>query len=365
MSPSVAKDSVAMAAPSLDARPRAEARTIEDLVEEAKKGRIRIPRFQRGLKWEPKDGLLLFDSIYRGYPIGTLLFWETRAEAEQVRFGSVVLDAGARVDAWWVVDGQQRLTTLVRNLVGDQPDEFSLWFNLDDETFVRASEARADARRYLPLHEALDTERLHEWVAASDLTADRRKTAFRLNRRIRQYSVPAYVVETDDEKILRRIFERTNASGKALDRADVFDALHGARGSEEPGDFTALAKVLANHGFGDLEERILYRALLAIHGRDAVGGDVPTAFVDAAAAYARTAKAMSAAIVFLTTHAGIAHASLLPYKQPLVALAKFFDRHPQASARSLDLLSRWLSARGLERRPSRRYRHDAHDARID
>jgi hypothetical protein len=58
--------------------------------------------------------------------------------------------------------------------------------------------------------------------------------------------------------------------------------------------------------------------------------------------YARTSSALSAAIVFLTTHAGIAQASLLPYKQPLVALAKFFDRHPQASARSLDLLSRWV-----------------------
>lgn len=332
------------ATPSLEARPRAEARSIEDLVGEASKGRLRVPRFQRGLKWSAGDARLLLDSIYRGYPIGTLLFWQTRAEPAQLTFGSVTVDADARNDAWWVVDGQQRVTSLVRVLLGSAEDEFRLFFDLDEQAFVRDRAPRADADRFIPLTEVIDSERLHAWVGAPlrALSSERKQRAFRLNKRIREYTVPAYIVETSNEDVLRSIFERANSTGKALSQADVFNALHGARGTEEPADFDGVAASLADLRFGEIEDRILYRALLAIHGRDAVGGEVPTDFVDAPQAFQRTARAMRAAIVFVMGHAGIANASLLPYKQPLVVLAKFFDLHPEPSPRSRELLARWL-----------------------
>lgn len=328
--------------PSLDARPKAEARIIEDLVSEARKGRIRIPAFQRGLKWDADDAGLLFDSIYRGYPIGTLLFWQTRAEAEVVRFGPVTVDANARSDAWWVVDGQQRLTSLVRVLLGTVSDEFSLWFDLDGEAFVHQTATKKEPARYLPLTDVLDTEQLHQWVATNDLSVSRRKTAFRLNKRVREYSVPAYIVETDDEDVLRAIFKRTNDSGKRLKASDVFDALHGARSAEEPANFKGVARSLDDLQFGSVEEHILHRALLAIHGRDPIDAEAPSSFPNAPKAYARTSRAMRAAIVFLVSRAGIPHYNLLPYERPLVTLAKFFDVHPEPSARSRELLTRWL-----------------------
>ncbi len=328
-------------APALDARPKAETQSIEDLLEEARRGRIRIPRFQRALKWEPDDTSLLFDSIYRGYPIGTLLFWQTAAEAQRVHFGPVAIDAPARADAWWVVDGQQRLTSLVRVLLGDGYDAHALAFDLDREAFVRAGQAKKDAARYLPLTEVLDSERLHRWVADRELARERQTVAFRLNKRVREYSVPAYVVVTADENVLRRIFDRSNNTGKRLTQSDVFDALHGARSAEEPADFEGVAQSLEDLQFGTVEETILYRSLLAIHGYDAVGGELPASF-QAVGAYPRTARAVRAAIVFVVNRVGIPHVDLLPYKQPLVALAKFFNRHPEPSARSVELLARWV-----------------------
>jgi hypothetical protein len=343
MPPAAARSrSDAAETPSLEARPRAEARTIEDLVDEARKGRVRIPRFQRGLKWKAEDAGLLLDSIYRGYPIGTLLFWQTRAEPAQLSFGTVVVDADGRADAWWVVDGQQRVTSLLRILLGSTEDEFRFWFDLDAESFVRSPGTDDDADRFLPLTEVLDSERLHAWVGERVLSSDRKKAAFRLNKRVREYSVPAYIVETADEGVLRRIFERTNSTGKALEAADVFNALYGARDAAEPADFEAVAASLKDLQFGAVDSQILYRALLAIHDMDAVGGKVPGAFPDAPRAFQRTALAMRAAIVFVTGHVGMPNSELLPYKQPLVALAKFFDRHPEPSARSRELLARWI-----------------------
>lgn len=328
--------------PSLDARPKAETPSIEDLVDHARRGRLRVPRFQRPLKWQPDDARLLFDSIYRGYPIGTLLFWQKDAEAAIVQFGPVSIEAGAKNDAWWVVDGQQRLTSLVRVLLGSNPDPFKLWFDLDQHEFVKESRSKSEPDRFLPLTEVIDTERLHQWVQEHGLSPTRSKAAFRLNKRVREYAVPAYVVESANEDVLRGIFHRSNASGKALDEADVFDALHGARGGDEPTSFEAVAETLKDLGFGDVEESLLYRSLLAIQGLDAAGGKVPTSFDGASEAYARTARAMRAAIIFLTTHVGIPQVALLPYKQPLVALAKFFDLHSEPSARSRELLSRWI-----------------------
>ena len=46
---------------------------FDELVSRALAGRIRLPRFQRGLKWRAKDVQQLFDSIHRGFPVGTLL----------------------------------------------------------------------------------------------------------------------------------------------------------------------------------------------------------------------------------------------------------------------------------------------------
>ena len=90
---------------SLDRRPEARAFKVEDLLAELRQGRMRIPSFQRGIRWRREDAAKLLDSLYRGFPIGTLLFWETSAEAGDVSFGTVRFSGGSRSDALWVVDG--------------------------------------------------------------------------------------------------------------------------------------------------------------------------------------------------------------------------------------------------------------------
>src|SRR6202035_5920913 len=101
----------------LERRPEARSFSIEDLLAEIQRGSIRLPRFQRGFKWDDQDRVALFDSIYRGFPIGTLLLWKHPATATRIAFGRFELDAVERTDALWVVDGQQRVTTLADELL--------------------------------------------------------------------------------------------------------------------------------------------------------------------------------------------------------------------------------------------------------
>lgn len=51
--------------------------SLTHLIEEIKHGKIALPDIQRPFVWSPTRVRDLFDSMYRGYPIGTLLFWET------------------------------------------------------------------------------------------------------------------------------------------------------------------------------------------------------------------------------------------------------------------------------------------------
>lgn len=68
----------------LETRPGAITLGLDDLVELAWDGRIRVPHFQRDFKWTRQDVIRLFDSILRRYPIGSLLLWRRPAPAQKI-----------------------------------------------------------------------------------------------------------------------------------------------------------------------------------------------------------------------------------------------------------------------------------------
>ena len=336
---------------SLARRPEARTFKIEDLLAEVRLGRVRIPSFQRGLKWEREDARKLIDSLYLGYPVGTLLFWETTAEPGEMRFGSLTVSGGGRSDAFWVVDGQQRIVSLARVLLASEPevDEFALYFDLDERKFAAPplpSKRDEDPSRWLPMNVVLDSERLFQWLLeqAPD-SKERRDRAILLGKRIREYDIPAYLLRTSNEYILREVFERSNSSGKKLEASEIFDALHGARSQTRPATIPQIVSELEKYGFGHVDEKILYRLLRVLQGADVSEWGQSLRLADvklAETAYRETAQTAAFTIQFLKREGGIPHYALLPYKQPLVILGKFFHQHPSPQPRSRDLLTRWL-----------------------
>lgn len=322
-------------------RPRAITFTVEKLVDEVRLGRLRIPTFQRPLKWKQRDVLKLLDSIYCGYPIGTLLLWQRPANAERLVFGSVIIDAPARTDAWWVVDGQQRLLALTRTLTGsgDDRESFAAYFDLHSQEFIRPP--REPAAHQVPLTVVLDAERLMEWLLSPPSPPSDRATAIRLGNRLREFQVPAYIVETDNERAVREIFRRANDTGKRMEDSDVFNALYSAGGS--PASLREMATQLASPEFGTLAEGTLLKMLLANRGTDLSKDRVPELSpLEAGEAMADLGHSARATLRFLAEDARIPHLSLLPYQQPLFALSRFFARHPEPHPRSRELLARWL-----------------------
>lgn len=336
----------------LTRRPQATAFSIEDLLDRIRRGEVRVPEFQRALRWNANDVRDLLDSVYRGYPIGTLLFWKKEAPAANVRLGPVVIDALHSTEALWVVDGQQRITSLAGVLLHPPykqgaSDDFILYFDLQEETFVRPSGKARPAGHWLPMNIVADSELLLEWLdryPGRSENPGHTRTAMRLGKVIREYQVPAYVVEADEEETLRIIFGRLNSAGKRLKQADVFNALHGGAHRAQPSDLRELARSLESLGFGTIEPEWLLKAVLAVKGLD-----ITRRFErllkeehDLGDTMHEAARALRDVIIFLKRDVGIPHVELLPYKLPIALLARFFHLHPQPSARSRELLARWV-----------------------
>jgi hypothetical protein len=333
-------------------RPEARAFKIEDLMREIAEGRLRIPSFQRRLAWDRTDARKLVDSLYRGYPVGTLLFWQTTAPQDHWRWGTLEIRADDRPDAWLVVDGQQRLVSLARVLLtlDNPPEEFALYFDLESTQFVFPPSVgllEDDASRWLPLNRVLDSERLFEWLYEKQPSKERRERALQLGKRIREYDIPAYIVRSESEATLREIFGRLNSMGKRLEASEVFDALNGARSGQRPSTIAQMAlELMKTTTFGRLDDDILYRLLRVLHGSDVSqsGRTDPLRLggTQAAVLYGQTEQAARLAIEFISRDVGMPHYSLMPYKQPLVTLGKFFHFHPQPKPRSRELLARWV-----------------------
>jgi uncharacterized protein with ParB-like and HNH nuclease domain len=86
----------------------------EALFLEIDKGTIKIPLFQREFVWDKENSAKLVDSIIKGYPVGTFIFWKTKEELRSYReIGNFELPKTPKGDfAEYVLDGQQRITTL-------------------------------------------------------------------------------------------------------------------------------------------------------------------------------------------------------------------------------------------------------------
>ena len=113
---------------------------VQSLIEDIDLGKIGLPELQRPFVWPNVNVRNLFDSLYRGYPAGFLLFWETGAGAGIKGIGSKNEQAAPKLA---IVDGQQRLTSLYAVLKGAE--------------VLRASFARERIRiAFNPLSERFD-----------------------------------------------------------------------------------------------------------------------------------------------------------------------------------------------------------------
>ena len=128
---------------------------ISSYISNFEKGNLQVPAFQRKFVWNNEKKLDLFDSIKRGYPIGSVLLWQPNFESEDdyQKFGGEKLGAyyipKRNSNSFYILDGFQRLSTLIgcllhpqkaklKGIIRDEKEwfkEFNIVYNLKDESF--------------------------------------------------------------------------------------------------------------------------------------------------------------------------------------------------------------------------------------
>lgn len=318
-----------------------------------REGELRVPDFQRPLRWRAQNVIDLFDSVYSGYPVGVLLLARRQGEvAARLSFGPVVVDAPALRDSYFIVDGQQRVTSLVAALCHPAPRPrvgvFAIWFDLESRRFLRGVSGRDLPPTCIPVNALQSMSALMRWLDEWPLRRERPElvpVAQEVLESILNYLVSVYYFDGTSPDALRLIFKRVNTTGVQMREEEVFNALF-EHGGPKPLT-TALVRLHEATGFGMLTEALLVRCLKSVLG---LPPDYPVDLEGGAGvppdAMRRTEEALQRAISFLQEDVGFPHASVAPYPSPvLIVLARYFSIHARPSSRSR-LLLRWWVWRG-------------------
>lgn len=331
--------------------PMADTFSVERLIGYVRSGRIRIPPFQRGLKWTADDVVQLLDSMYRGYPVGALLFHKAAAPAATLTLGPLRIEAAETADAMHVVDGQQRIVSLAVTLGRPLPlpppgaDPYVVYFDPERQAFTQPPPDNQIPTTWAPLPALGDGSGVQDWLYTYPHRDDvpLRRRILDASTRLREYKLPAYIVEEATPDTLRDIFFRINKSGKSLSWEDVHSALYGRRDDTAPSTLSELSDALASLGFGTPDEALLLRCLIAWCGLDvtrtlAEHERRSPGFM--AGATAEALPAIRQALDFLRRDALIPHLRLIPSSAVVPPLCRFFRLHPQAAPRDRALLRR-------------------------
>src|SRR5438552_18172896 len=109
---------------------------VEELVSMIERGELRLPEMQRRYVWRSTRVRDLLDSLYRGYPSGAILLWQTDEVVPLQEF-AVSQQSNPYESTRLLLDGQQRLTSLSAVIRGEsvkvraRKKPVEILFNLD------------------------------------------------------------------------------------------------------------------------------------------------------------------------------------------------------------------------------------------
>ncbi len=216
--------------------------TLKKLIEDIDLGEIGLPDIQRPFVWGTTKVRDLLDSMYRGYPIGYLLFWENGYTGKHRTIGAERKQKAPRL---LIVDGQQRLTALYAVVKGVpvidkefRRQRIRIAFHPLEEKFEVTNPAIERNPAWIP-----DISRL--WQPDTSLFSFTREYFARLQKLL-DYPLTALEVSSSvDEDRVAEIFVRINSKGTPLNQADFILTLMSVfwdEGRKELEDFCRRSK---------------------------------------------------------------------------------------------------------------------------
>ncbi|SHE68994.1 hypothetical protein SAMN03080594_101995 [Arenibacter palladensis] len=339
--------------------PKPDIQRIEEIVNGVISGDIRLPKFQRPFVWKRKEVIKLLDSIYNGYPIGSILLWQSSEElASERNIAELELEQPSEYyPTNYLLDGQQRVSSLCGTLFWDGKNSKSLWnvaFDLDKERFIYPKDELKI--EYFPLNKLLNTSDFITQCKAFEAHPKKEKlfkNAEKLLRSIKDYKIAVVKIGEMTINEVAPIFERINSTGRKLTIVDLM------RAATWKGDFDLndaikqVNEVCESKGYYDISENHILRNISACAGLGINREDVDKLrtlnSTELKEASSKCREAYDRAIHFIQSHFPLPSSAFLPYSLQLTYMVEFFNRTQEPMEEQISHLKTWFWKTSISR----------------
>jgi hypothetical protein len=355
---------------------------LYQIASEVLRGEIRVPRFQRPgteTTWSAERRGDLLDSLYRGFPVGTILLWSTRKPIKTVDAvgGFTIPRASSQEGQRLLLDGHQRLSTLVQILGAGLIHDMQLhgierapqdaenasrgevWvFELrppNEDTrsrdrFILLKQDQEPSPTQLPLSTALDRKALNRWIREREppLTDAEVTEADALRDRLREYSIPVAVLVADSLQDATESFKRINSSGVPMSDFNMVAALAYQDDFDPQWLFEQhRSELLEPLGWEDVPDLDVLRLCAVLAGQHPAKMEVDKLAVqlrEDRELIARAFRALAWAVQTIGETCGIHGSGALPYSWQLITLAAWHGSDGADTSRpeTLPAVAHWF-----------------------
>jgi hypothetical protein len=320
--------------------------TLNNLVVAVGKGQYRVPQFQREYVWVKSKVIELFDSIYKGYPIGSFFLWKADRTHNRLFRHSIPLNippVKEDDDVSFILDGQQRITSIYVTLLGltaGGTDYSLVCFDTKEQKFTHRE---ADNKRYISVSDIWGDKALE----IVDGVEKANKPAYtRCFEVLRTYPVSIVVVADQDLPSVCKIFQRINQSGKRLDRFDLISSMTFSTEFDLREKFKEDVLVpLKDTAFGEISPVIITQLMALLKKGACREGDEFSLTADEIKdLWNSVISAILLAADTLRKNLGVKNRKYLPYDAILTLLAYFYAKsgHRALSQEQLEWVKRWF-----------------------
>ena len=317
------------------------------LMNDLDNGRVRLPPFQREFVWSPAKVIDLMDSIYKGFPIGSLFYW--KADRKYVTLfrdivGLKLPPPAPDHELFFILDGQQRLTSIwvtFKGAIIEDENYGHICLDLNaaaqyerSDSEVRReikvfTETEPDNKNFVSLHDILSDDAQKYDDIRDKLSQEKKQTLSKTRDRFRNY--PFSVVKVFDLELedAVEVFQRINQSGKRLTRFDLVAAncwsptFNLAKSVKEFNE-----RVKERTDFGPVEPITFVQAMaLVAFGQCKTEHELRLKGVQVEESWPRVAKAIGDALDWMRDNYGVIRGDMLPYDVMLGVLACYFYEH--------------------------------------
>lgn len=259
--------------------PEPRAQYLNVVLRQISRTALRIPRFQRHFVWDERDVIELLGSIYKGYPIGSVLTW--RVESTDQYFSGFRHDPFPPADDALrtfevVLDGAQRLSSLFGCLRNADADAiYRVVFDTRVESFHHRGSVAPEPWQ-IPMDSLFDSRRFLEVQASISALQDSEALlprALDLYSTFQDYQIPIIAISNAVLEDVVEVFRRVNSSGTPLSSVDFVRALTWQSNFDLEETFDAFAERFQASPLEGLTEDFLVRCLsiaagLSLDSRD-------------------------------------------------------------------------------------------------